>query len=268
MTVLVAAEAVVLVLLALLVVGLLRSHAEILRALHDLGVGPDSDLDVSSPVSFAPSGPAPGAGAAAPAADRARAALDVEGVTPSGERTVVGVDGAPRQILLAFLSSGCSTCQTFWDALGDGQADGLPGDIRVVVVTAGADRESPAAIVARAPSTVPVVMSSQAWDDYQVPGSPYFVHVDGPSGRIVGDGTARTWPQLVGLVEDAVGDRAEHGRRTRAEREARTERRQRNGAAREARADAALAAAGIRPGDPSLYGPVTEPPAAAPAPDA
>ena len=41
MLVLVVIEAVVLAFLALLVAGLLRSHAEILRALHDMGVGRD-----------------------------------------------------------------------------------------------------------------------------------------------------------------------------------------------------------------------------------
>jgi hypothetical protein len=256
MTALVATETVVLVLLALLVVGLLRSHAEILRTLHDLGVGPDHELDLtaSSAPAYAPTG------GSTTSPDRARVAFDVQGVTPSGDAAVVGVAGAPRQVLLAFLSSGCSTCQTFWDALHDGAARRLPGDLRVVVVTAGDDSESPSAIAERAPADVPVVMSSQAWHDYDVPGSPYFVHVDGPSGRIVGDGTARTWPQLVGLVEDALGDRAERDRRIRSDREARTARRRRSGAAREARADAALAAAGIRPGDPTLYGPVADPP--------
>src|SRR5215212_5814831 len=43
MLVLVVIESVVLALLALLVAGLLRSHAEILRTFHDLGVGSDPD---------------------------------------------------------------------------------------------------------------------------------------------------------------------------------------------------------------------------------
>ena len=43
MNVVVATLVVVVALLALLVVGLLRSHAEILRALHDLGVNLDPD---------------------------------------------------------------------------------------------------------------------------------------------------------------------------------------------------------------------------------
>jgi hypothetical protein len=49
MTVAVALLGVVVALLAVLVVSLLRSHAEILRALHDLGV----DLDPSNPAEVA-----------------------------------------------------------------------------------------------------------------------------------------------------------------------------------------------------------------------
>ncbi len=45
MTALVVVEAVAIALLSLLVAGLLRSHAEILRSLHDFGV----DLDPSLP---------------------------------------------------------------------------------------------------------------------------------------------------------------------------------------------------------------------------
>ncbi len=48
MAVLVALFAVVLALLALLVAGLLRSHAEILRALHQLGVNMDPGARTAS----------------------------------------------------------------------------------------------------------------------------------------------------------------------------------------------------------------------------
>jgi len=44
------------------------------------------------------------------------------------------------------------------------------------------------------PTDVPVVLSSAAWDDYRVPGSPYFVFVDGPSGAVTGEGSAAAWP--------------------------------------------------------------------------
>ena len=58
MAVLVAIEAVVLVLLTVLVAGLLRSHAEILRRLHTMGAGldPDAADGVESPVALRPRG--------------------------------------------------------------------------------------------------------------------------------------------------------------------------------------------------------------------
>ncbi len=49
MTALVVALTAVVALLSLLVVGLLRSHAEILRRLHELGAGLDPDPEGTSP---------------------------------------------------------------------------------------------------------------------------------------------------------------------------------------------------------------------------
>jgi hypothetical protein len=44
-------------------------------------------------------------------------------------------------------------------------------------------------------------MSSDAWTDYQVPGAPYFILVD---GAVRGEGVATTWEALASLVHDAV----------------------------------------------------------------
>ena len=56
MTVVVVVEAAVIAVLALLVMGLLRSHAEILKRLHELGAG----LDASAPTAAPAGGPRPG----------------------------------------------------------------------------------------------------------------------------------------------------------------------------------------------------------------
>src|SRR5205807_2121455 len=93
--VLVTVEAVAIVLLGLLVAGLLRSHAEILRALHDLGVGvgdEGGEVGVATPVTRG-------------AADAD--GHDVVGVSPDEQTVTVGVVGARQPTLLAFLSSGC-----------------------------------------------------------------------------------------------------------------------------------------------------------------
>jgi hypothetical protein len=229
---LIVVEAVAIVLLALLVVGLLRSHAEILRQLHELGVGRDESPGSTS-VDLRPR---TGAGSAP--------AHDLAGSTPRGEAVAVGVAGAEHDTLLAFLSSGCLTCAGFWDALRQERELGLPAGSRVVIVTKGSGEESESAIEALSPPGIAVVMSTQAWLEYEVPGAPYFVHVDGPSGRSVGEGTAVTWDQVVGLAARAADDRM-------ARRAPATDRD--SDRSREARIDEELMAAGVHPGDPSLY---------------
>ncbi len=102
-----------------------------------------------------------------------------------------------------------------------------------MVVTHGAERERPARLRKLAPPGIPVVMSSQAWRDYSVPGAPYFVLVD---GSIRGEGVATTWPALSSLVGDAIEDARDDG-----------------GTARAQRVDRTLDAAGIGPDHPSLY---------------
>jgi hypothetical protein len=80
-------------------------------------------------------------------------------------------------------------------------------------------------------------MSSQAWEDYGVPGAPYFVLVD---GGVRGEGVATTWQALSSLVTDAIEDEREGARGG-------------SGDQRAAQVEATLAAAGITAGDPSLY---------------
>jgi hypothetical protein len=253
MMVLVVIEAVVLAFLALLVAGLLRSHAEILRTFHDMGVGRDPlaapGVAMTSPVESPTLAHAPaGAGVAA---------TDISGATPGGEVVVVGVVGSSQPTLLAFLSSGCTTCHLFWDTFADPRLE-LPGGARLVVVTMGAEAESESAVAKMAPPKATVVMSSEAWNDYDVPGSPYFAFVDGTSGRVVGQGTAPDWDQVLRLMTEAIDDRAlMAARRDSDARTRRAERRKLDDRAREARADEILMAAGIRPGDPSLYAPPT-----------
>src|SRR5262245_37816052 len=163
MTVLVVLEALALLLLGVLVAGLLRSHAEILRALHDLGVG------IGDPASETASDFLPRPDDAASLHGRA---IDISGTAPTGDSLAVAVAGR-RLTLLAFLSSGCLTCREFWTAFGRRDFD-PPGGARVVIVTKGTEAESPAVIRTLAPAAVPTVLSSQAWTDYRVPGAPYF----------------------------------------------------------------------------------------------
>ena len=121
----------------------------------------------------------------------------------------------------------------------------LPAGSRLLVVTKSATDESPAALAALCPPGVDLVMSSQAWSDYAVPGSPYIVVADGRTGRIKGEGSGTSFSQIGGLISQASADGGRFSKPA-ADRE------------RESDVDRALLAAGIGPGDPSLYA-VAEP---------
>ena len=251
----------VVLVLGILVAGLLRSHADILRSLHELGAGVgDPALDgqtqsvaahgsaavaVAAPGSAAPPSPAqsPPLGPAA----------TVAGVTPSGDALAFSVTNTDGFTLLAFLSSGCATCAGFWDALQRPGVVELPGRSRTVIVTKGPDREVPSEVRAVANGRVPVVMSTEAWIDYQVPGSPFFVLVDGSTGAKVGQGVASHVGQLADLVRRAEHDRNAPGTTGAPAGQRRDRAAGLDGPAREAAADEVLRAAGIHPGDPSLY---------------
>jgi hypothetical protein len=243
MPVLVTLLAVVVGLLVVLVAGLLRSHAEILRSLHQLGVNLDpSAASDSTPGNVAiRSIPVTGG---APKSGR-----DIAGATPAGDAVSIAVREVRHMTLLAFLSSGCATCLDFWSAFASDSVPEVPGDARLVIVTKGAEHESVSSVHRLAPARIPVVMSSEAWDEYDVPVAPFFVLVDGTSGAIVGEGAASNWGQVTSLMAQAVTDAGigRQGRRSHAPG------RPRGDALREARVDQDLLAAGIVPGDARLY---------------
>jgi hypothetical protein len=245
-------EGVAIALLALLVLGLLRSHAEILRALHALGVSldPDGHDPSASGVTTPVAGPVRPADEAVRAGD---ATLDLAGIDPRGRAVHVAVVGVDRLTLVAFLSSGCLSCRGFWETFADPAAE-VPGGARVVVVTKGPEAESESLVRQLAPAAVTTVLSSDAWTAYGVPVAPYFVLVDGASGRVVGEGAATKWDQVRNLMGQALADAGIATERGRAVTSGPAATRAHlSGAAREARIDEELRAAGIQPGHPSLY---------------
>jgi hypothetical protein len=228
MVAIVSIETLLLVVLLFLVAGLLRSHAEILRRL-EAGAGVSGDPA------------APIGSAAAPPRVPGTPAPSVAGPTPDGDALALdfaGRVGAPT--LLAFLTSGCTTCAGFWATLGEPR---LPPGVQTVVVTHGEDRERPGKLRKLAPEGVPVIMSSAAWADYSVPASPYFVLVD---VSVRGEGAATTWSALASLVGDAIEDQREAAGGSGTGESA-------DGTARADAAERKLAAAGIGPDHPSLY---------------
>jgi hypothetical protein len=250
----------IVLLLGVLVAGLLRSHADILKALHDLGVGvgePGAVHDHASADQAGVAGSGGGTGVRVPLTmgpplpgeRSSTSAPTVAGVTPRGDALAVTVSGGEHRTLLAFLSSGCATCAGFWRAFQTHDQLGFPAHTRLVVVTKGPEMEIPGEVAAQAPGGLPVVMSTEAWGDYEVPGSPFFVLIDGASGRRVGEGVANHIQQVVELVRRAESDTRSFslGSRSRSYADGL------DGPERELDNDRELIRAGVMPGDPSLY---------------
>src|SRR5947209_8429553 len=127
MVVLVTIETIVLALMAVLLLGLLRSHAEILRRLERLSPQRADQGELLPP-----------------ARADATPAFDITGTTIDGDAVKFAMASpATGGTLLAFLSTGCSTCGSFWEGLGKGFDAELPGSPRVLVVTKDTSHESP-----------------------------------------------------------------------------------------------------------------------------
>jgi hypothetical protein len=232
MTILVLVETVLLGVLTVLVAGLLRAYGTVLRRLHELDRGRQFELRPAGPAQQSPV--------------EIDGAHDIAGETLGGELVATRVTGVEHDTLLLFLSSGCATCATFWTELGVPGALRLPPRTRLLVVPQSAADERPADLAALAPAGVDVVLSSQAWRDYEVPGSPHVVYVDGPSGRIRGEGTGQSMRQVAELLAQATGD-ARFVTDAAPPKSARDH-------AQELAVDRELLGAGILPGDPRLYG--------------
>jgi hypothetical protein len=225
-TAVVLALAVAIAFLAVLVVGLLRSHAEILRKLESLGVGVGSG------------------GTDGHRTDLARVAPvdaqigDISGLTPEGEMAALSPSLGGDPTLVAFLSTSCSSCTLFWEAF-DGSTRYF-GDVRhrVVIVTLGAEEESPTRASSLRRGQADVIMSSEAWSEFEVPGAPYFVLVDGERG-VIGEGSAQTYEALEEFLTDSSNDARWDS--------------QHSAGGEESRIDRDLRDAGIEPGDPRLY---------------
>jgi hypothetical protein len=214
------------------IVALLRSHADILRRLAAL----EERTAHGAP---SPEFAEPHHGAPAIGGGEVVTAGAISGTTLHGDSATLSFGPGSPVTLLAFLTSGCASCAPLWAGLHDAR-DLASVAQRVAVVTHDPARESPTRLERLAPAGTDVIMSSAAWADYAVPGSPHFVLTDG-AGGILGRGSALSWSQLQTMLADARADarRAADPARTTAERAQRSE--------------GALASSGIGPGHPSLY---------------
>ena len=174
----------------------------------------------------------------------------IAGVTPRGDALAVTVAGGDHLTLLAFLSSGCATCAGFWQAFRTPGQLGLSPRTRLVVVTKGPELEIPGEVAAHGRRRVcRWSCRPRPGATTRCPGSPFFVLVDGASGRRIGEGVANHFRQVVELVRRAESDARvlAVGSRSRGLADGL------DGPERELDNDRELMAAGILPGDPSLY---------------
>ena len=224
------ALAVVVTLLGILVIGLLRSHADIHRRFEALGAGLDGGHDHgSSQITLTRR------------EQGAQRDLRVTGVSPDGDPVVTSLTTGSDPTLIAFLSTTCSSCAPFWDGLESSIMHFGGHRHRVLIVTLGESEESPTRAQSLAKPGVDVVMSSTTWNEFEVPGAPYFVLIEPGTNRVVGEGSATTYDSLIEFLTDATNDQHwDHSLTSAADDE-------------ESRIDADLRRAGILPGDQRLY---------------
>src|SRR5690606_27691109 len=101
-------EGIVILLLTVLVAGLLRSHADILRTLDRLGAGDGTAPTAGTSLGLGPTRRSTGQ---APVGA-------ISGVTLDGQARTFALTDSRGYVLAAFLSSGCSTCKGFWTSFG------------------------------------------------------------------------------------------------------------------------------------------------------
>jgi len=106
--------------------------------------------------------------------------------------------------VLVFLSTTCDGCHELWSVLANPMSSPIPEGVSTVLVTHAPGAESPAE-TARLSGAATVVMSDEAWTDYEVHSGPFFVVVDGATRRVASEGVAWSADQIAAAVVTARG---------------------------------------------------------------
>ena len=247
----------VVLLLGVLVAGLLRSHADILKALHDLGAGvgdpsaPGLDDHGHATARTTQRVPCP---CHSEWDHRCRANVMPSRRPPSpASRPAVMRWPCRSRVMTSspWLRSSPRAARRAPDSGGPAEAarDRPPRRHPPAGGDQGPEFEIPDEVRAKAPERLAVIMSTEAWGDYEVPGSPFFVLVDGATARRIGEGVAHHFSQVAELVRRARVDVRPFalGSQSRVFADGL------DGPARESANDEELLAAGIHPGHRSLY---------------
>jgi len=204
----VATLAMLVALQTLFVIGLLRSHAEMLLRIARLeeGIATGSLPQLTSAARSMPDGVVP----APPTINQIRVEA-LKGVDSDLRPSECRVgDQREGYLLLAFLSTTCLSCLDIWRDIIEGGPEARQveanGDIaKVLIVLKGRDEENLGKVRALASETpVPVMLSAETWGELEVPGSPYFTLIDARAQVVVGAGSAQSWPQLSSLASDGM----------------------------------------------------------------
>jgi hypothetical protein len=205
------AEIVGLALLAMLCFGLLRANAALTRRVDALELAAErarrrqASRPQPDPSEENTMDPSPRNGEVAETSaedeDEDEANLvSLDGTTPDGQPLSIDLDGDEPQ-LVAFLSTSCGICTSLWERLQSGALEEQSAQLRSVVVTKSPSLEDTERVrELTAVGNVPTVMSTQAWEDYEIPGSPYFLLVGGEPRDVIGEGPANGWGDVSAMV--------------------------------------------------------------------
>jgi hypothetical protein len=197
------AEIVGLGLLAALCVGLLRTNASLTRRVDALEIaaertrrrqsaGSRTETSQESTMESSVGGGADD--------DDEGGLVSLDGTSPDGRPLSVDLQGDDPQ-LIAFLSTSCGICTSLWERMQSGALAAESPQLRSVVVTKSASLEDTDRVQElTGAGDVPTVMSTQAWEDYEIPGSPYFLLVGGDPRDVIGEGPVSGWADLSAIV--------------------------------------------------------------------
>jgi hypothetical protein len=125
----------------------------------------------------------------------------ISGHAPGGEPVEVTLRTAGR-VLLCFLATRCDGCDSFWQGLSDGESEPVPADVSCVIITKSAPEADLVEVqrLSRGIDRWPVVMTSEAWHQFEVLSYPFFVLVEGASCDVVGETVGFGWSDVRTMV--------------------------------------------------------------------